>query len=260
MEHTPMDAAIRFPVRTPPATAAPRLTPLATAPAADTSAARPRTATAPDPAAGPAARPLPARHSVRAQILQALRGALASGELKPGEVYSAPVLAERYGVSATPVREAMQQLASEGAVEAVPNRGFRVAGISARDLAELAEVRAALEVPAVGRLVGAVSEEGIAELRLLAQGAAEAAGHGCRVRYAEADLLFHRALLELSGNRQLVTVATDLFRRAQRPVPGRRPPGTAELLADALEHVALIDALAAGDADTAARLTREHIR
>ncbi|SFC38853.1 GntR family transcriptional regulator [Streptomyces aidingensis] len=256
MEHTHMDAAIRFPVRTPPATAPSRLTPLATAATAVPPAATPA---APEPAAGPV-RSLPARHSVRAQILEALRGALASGELKPGEVYSAPVLAERYGVSPTPVREAMQQLASEGAVEAVPNRGFRVAGISARDLAELAEVRAALEVPAVGRLAGAVPEDGIAELRLLAQDAAEAAGYGCRVRYGEADLLFHRALLELSGNRQLVTVATDLFRRAQRPVPGRRPPGTAELLADALEHVALIDALAAGDADTAARLTREHIR
>ena len=44
----------------------------------------------------------------------------------PGELYSAPALAERYGVSATPVREAMQQLAGEGAVEVVPNRGFRV--------------------------------------------------------------------------------------------------------------------------------------
>ena len=51
-----------------------------------------------------------------------------TGELCPGEVYSAPALGERFGVSATPVREAMQQLALEGAVEVVPNRGFRVCG------------------------------------------------------------------------------------------------------------------------------------
>src|SRR5689334_18856413 len=72
----------------------------------------------------PIAAPRPAvqRSSVRGQILDALRTALVTGELKPGEVYSGPVLGERFGVSATPVREAMQQLALEGAVEVVPNR------------------------------------------------------------------------------------------------------------------------------------------
>ena len=62
-------------------------------------------------------RPSVQRSSVRGQVLDALRTALVAGELKPGEVYSAPVLGERFGVSATPVREAMQQLAGEGAVE-----------------------------------------------------------------------------------------------------------------------------------------------
>ncbi|MEV7419855.1 GntR family transcriptional regulator, partial [Streptomyces sp. NPDC089919] len=83
-----------------------------------------------------------ARHSVRGQILDALRTALVDGELVPGEIYSGPALGERFGVSATPVREAMQQLAVEGAVECLPNRGFRVIERTARELAELAEVRA----------------------------------------------------------------------------------------------------------------------
>ncbi|WP_344960923.1 GntR family transcriptional regulator, partial [Streptomyces thioluteus] len=71
------------------------------------------------PGPGPARR-MPTRYSVRGQVLDALRKALLGGELIPGEVYSGPVLAERFGVSATPVREAMQQLVQEGAVEAVP--------------------------------------------------------------------------------------------------------------------------------------------
>ncbi|WP_425424410.1 GntR family transcriptional regulator, partial [Streptomyces lushanensis] len=108
------------------------------------------------------------RHSVRGQVLAALRSALVGGELVPGEVYSAPVLGERYGVSATPVREAMQQLALEGAVEVVPNRGFRVVERSARELAELAEVRALIEVPVMLRLARTVSTEHWAELRPLA--------------------------------------------------------------------------------------------
>lgn len=85
------------------------------------------------------------RHSVRGQILDALRAALVDGELAPGQVYSAPALGARFGVSATPVREAMQQLAIEGAVEVVPNRGFRVSERGPRELAELAEVRALID-------------------------------------------------------------------------------------------------------------------
>ncbi|MDX6354397.1 MAG: hypothetical protein QOF98_1300, partial [Streptomyces sp.] len=81
---------------------------------------------------------LPERHSVRDQVLGALRGAIVSGALVPGSVHSGPALAARYGVSATPVREAMQLLAREGAVEVLPNRGFRISERSARDLAELA--------------------------------------------------------------------------------------------------------------------------
>src|SRR6059036_3714001 len=69
-------------------------------------------------AGAPPSRPrLVQRASVRGQILDALRTALVAGELTPGEVYSAPALGERFGVSATPVREAMQQLALQGAVE-----------------------------------------------------------------------------------------------------------------------------------------------
>ncbi|MET9449367.1 GntR family transcriptional regulator [Streptomyces cinerochromogenes] len=195
------------------------------------------------------------RSSVRGQILDALRTALVTGELKPGEVYSAPVLGERFGVSATPVREAMQQLAQEGAVEVVPNRGFRVVERGARELAELAEVRALIEVPVLLRLARTVPAERWAELRPLAEETLRAAASGCPATYAESDRAFHRALLALAGNEQLVRIAEDLHRRAQWP-PVRR--GRAELLADAAEHAALLDALAAGDVDVVRGLVREH--
>jgi DNA-binding GntR family transcriptional regulator len=204
-------------------------------------------------------RVLPERHSVRAQVLAALRGALASGELAPGETYSAPALAERYGVSATPVREAMQRLAGEGVVETVPNRGFRVAGRSSRDLAELAEVRAALEVPAVLRLARTLPRERWEELRPLADATVTAATVGDRAAYAEADHRFHRVLLGLTGNRHLVAVAEDLHRKSQCPTAHVPLPGPTELLADALEHGALLDALRDGDLATAEQLAREHL-
>ncbi|ARQ67990.1 GntR family transcriptional regulator [Streptomyces marincola] len=204
-------------------------------------------------------RSLPERHSLRAQVLAALRDALASGELAPGETYSAPALAERYGVSATPVREAMQRLAGEGVVEILPNRGFRIAGRSPEDMAELAEVRAALEVPAVLRLARSLPPERWEALRPLAEATVRAATLGDRAAYAEADRVFHREILRLTGNRHLVSVAEDLHRKTQCPVPDGTPPGTAELLADALEHTALLDALRSGDLGGAERLAREHL-
>ncbi|MEU8574183.1 GntR family transcriptional regulator [Streptomyces asoensis] len=211
--------------------------------------------------AGPAepVRPVVQRASVRGQILDALRTALVGGELLPGEVYSAPVLGERFGVSATPVREAMQQLALEGAVEVVPNRGFRVVVRGARELAELAEVRALIEVPVMLRLARTVPAERWAELRPLAEASVRAAASGCPASYAEADRVFHRAVLALSGNEQLVGVAEDLHRRSQWPLaagPVRRP--RAALMADAAEHMALLEALASGEPDTAQSLVRRH--
>ncbi|WP_199783200.1 GntR family transcriptional regulator, partial [Streptomyces alboniger] len=127
---------------------------------------------------GPAARRTVRRNSVRGQILDALRAALVGGELTPGEVYSAPVLGERFGVSATPVREAMQQLAIEGAVEVVPNRGFRVVERGARELGELAEVRALIEVPVMLRLARTVPAARWSELLPLAEATVTAAAGG----------------------------------------------------------------------------------
>jgi DNA-binding GntR family transcriptional regulator len=208
----------------------------------------------------PYPRPRPVqRASVRGQILDALRTALVAGELTPGEVYSAPVLGERFGVSATPVREAMQQLALEGAVEVVPNRGFRVIERGTRELAELAEVRALIEVPVVLRLARTVPAERWVELRPLADATVRAASSGCRATYAESDRTFHRALLSFCGNEQLVQIADDLHRRAQWPLVGAPATrGRADLVADAAEHTSLLDALIAHDLDVVRGLVGEH--
>ncbi|MEU2720377.1 GntR family transcriptional regulator [Streptomyces smyrnaeus] len=206
-----------------------------------------------------APRVVPQRHSVRDQILEALRTALLDGELAPGEVYSAPALAERFGVSPTPVREAMQLLVSEGAVETVPNRGFRVACHSPRDLVELSEIRALLEVPAVLALARTQPTEHWAGLRPLAEDTLQAAACGDRTAYAETDRAFHRAMLELTGNRQLVAVAEDVQRRAHLSALRASPaPRATDLLAEAADHLALLDALTDQDFPAVERLVRGH--
>ena len=209
--------------------------------------------------AQPSVRPLEQRESLRDSVANALRAAVISGELEPGQVYSAPTLGARFGVSATPVREAMQQLALEGAVEVVPNRGFRVIVRGTRELAELAEVRALIEVPVMLRLARTVPAEHWTELRPVAEATVRAAASGCRATYAESDRVFHRAVLALCGNDQLVSIAEDLHRRSQWPlVGGPVPHGRADLLADAAEHLTLLEALGAGDVDVVQALVREH--
>ncbi|WSP41760.1 GntR family transcriptional regulator [Streptomyces sp. NBC_01244] len=198
------------------------------------------------------------RHSVRGQILDALRAALIAGELAPGEIYSGPALGERFGVSATPVREAMQQLALEGVVECLPNRGFRVLTRTPGELAELAEVRALLEVPVMLRLARTVPSAAWVALGPAAAETVEAADAGDPARYADADREFHRAVLALAGNAQLLLVASDLHRRSQWPLPGPRRIRRAELVAEAAEHVAVVSALSAGDLSGAESLIRGH--
>ncbi|MFD6422530.1 GntR family transcriptional regulator [Streptomyces sp. NPDC060198] len=200
------------------------------------------------------------RYSVRGQILDALRDALASGELVPGHVYSAPALGASFGVSATPVREAMQRLAAEGAVEVVPNRGFRIVERGPRELAELAEVRALMEAPVVLRLARTVPACRWATLRPLAEATVAAAATGDRSAYTESDRAFHRAVLGFAQNAQLVALADDLHRRCPGPLPGTAPGRPASLRADAAQHTALLDALSDRDLTAVRALVAEHYR
>jgi DNA-binding GntR family transcriptional regulator len=199
------------------------------------------------------------RQSLREQVAQALRAALVTGEMRPGVVYSAPVLAAQFGVSATPVREAMLDLAKEGLVEAVRNKGFRVTELSDRDLDDLTEIRELIEVPTVTRLADASRAAEFEELRPLAEEIVFAAEHGDLLAYVAADLRFHVELLNLSGNAHLVSVVRDLRNRARLyGLPALYRQG--RLADSAREHLALVDALGAGNADAVGHIMRHHIR
>jgi DNA-binding GntR family transcriptional regulator len=199
------------------------------------------------------------RQSLREQVGHALRVALITGEMRPGVVYSAPVLATHFGVSATPVREAMLDLAKEGLVEAVRNKGFRVTELSERDLDELTHIRRLIEVPTVAGLADASRREEFEGLRPVAEEIVSAAESGDLLAYVTADLRFHAELLSLAGNAHLVTVVRDLRNRA-------RLYGLDALYRDgalgdsAREHVWILDALCRGDSAGAEALMNQHIQ
>jgi DNA-binding GntR family transcriptional regulator len=196
--------------------------------------------------------------SLRARVTEALRSALVSGELRAGIVYSAPGLAERFGVSATPVREAMLDLAKEGLVEAVPNKGFRVTELTERDLDEYTAIRALLEPPMVAEVAATAPRARIEALRPLADAiVAAAARHDIRA-YVAADNAFHLALLALAGNEHLVEVVRDLrYRSRLYGVPGLAERD--ELAPSAQEHVDLLEVVLGGDAAAAEAMTRAHL-
>ncbi|MEU8249626.1 GntR family transcriptional regulator [Nonomuraea sp. NPDC048916] len=198
------------------------------------------------------------RQSLREQVAHALRAALITGEMRPGVVYSAPMLAQQFGVSATPVREAMLDLAKEGLVEAVRNKGFRVTELSDRDLDELTEIRRLIEVPTVTRLADASRAADFERLRPLAEEIVAAAERADLLGYVDADLRFHVELLALSGNSHLVAVVRDLRNRAR--LYGLSQLATRGGLADAArEHLAMLDALAEGDQAAVGHIMAEHI-
>ncbi|MBB6348443.1 GntR family transcriptional regulator [Nonomuraea muscovyensis] len=198
------------------------------------------------------------RQSLREQVSQALRAALITGEMRPGVVYSAPVLAQQFGVSATPVREAMLDLAKEGLVEAVRNKGFRVTELSDRDLDELTEIRRLIEVPTVTRLAGAEPAADFGRLRPVAEEIVSAAERADLLAYVDADLRFHLELLALSGNAHLVSVVKDLRTRARLYGLARLPGRT--LTDSAREHLDLLDALERGDPDAVGHIMGQHIQ
>lgn len=201
------------------------------------------------------------RSSLRQQVAQALRAALVAGEMRPGVLYSAPTLAEKFGVSATPVREAMLDLASEGLVEPVRNKGFRVTELSDQDLDEMTQIRMLIEVPTVGEIAAACDEELAPRVEALREGARTIEGLAVEpdlLRYVEADRQFHLALLALSGNRHLVQIIDNL--RSRSRLYGLQELADRGQLADsAREHEQLVDLILAGDAEGATALMARHI-
>ena len=90
-------------------------------------------------------KPIERHQTLREKILEMIRDAILKGTMKPGERVSEPELAERFGISRTPIREAFRQLESEGYLEVIPRKGAVVASLSERDIEEFYAIKILLE-------------------------------------------------------------------------------------------------------------------
>ena len=211
----------------------------------------------------------PSPHGLRRQnIVQALLADVFQGRLHAGTHLVTRELAERFGVSHTPIREALIALAGIGIVDLVPNRGAVVRHVSSREVHEVCQVRKVLECEATrsacGRIELAELHALAAELRRLIS---ERAPSGKRFieQARQVDNRLHDLIASSCGNgflaQELARMKT-LF-RAFRDVAWEREEARNDyhrLSEEAHEHLAIVDALLAGDHREAARAMARHIR
>jgi DNA-binding GntR family transcriptional regulator len=205
------------------------------------------------------------RSPLRTQVTDLLRASIVSGRMTPGEVYSAPGLAARFGTSATPVREALLELVRDGLVTPVPNKGFRVTQPEPAELDAISEVRMLLEPAAAARAADLPEPERrrLADrLRPLAGEILTAARDGDVLAHLRADRQFHAILLEAGGNPVLTEIVLRLRDRSR--LYGLDPLASADRLAEsAAEHDTVLDLLVEGrvaDLEVALRRHVAHVR
>lgn len=193
---------------------------------------------------------------LRDVVFNTLRKAILKGELKPGERLMEIALADRLGVSRTPVREAMRKL--EGLVVMIPRRGAQVANITEKDLNDVLEVRIALENLSIEKACARMTEEQLAQLWDAAEEFEKTMAEGNLVKLAEADVAFHEVIYQSSDNRRLNQVLNNLREQIYRyRVEYLKDEETRNLLVR--EHKELYEAIRARDVKKAQEISFHHI-
>ncbi len=200
---------------------------------------------------------------LRDVVFETLRDAIITQVLKPGERLMEIQLADEMGVSRTPVREAIRKLELEGLVVMVPRKGAYVAGVSMKDIHEVYEVRAALEMLAVSLAAERITDEELdaLERQVLKESEAETSGNtdeNTLDNIVYIDTTFHDIIYQAAHNQRLVQFLNILqeqlqrFRAASLSRPGRSKTALEE-------HKQIIEALAERNGELASKLAKEHI-
>lgn len=210
--------------------------------------------------------------SISDRVADELQRRILNGAIPVGSWLRHNSIAEEFGVSRTPVREALRVLHARGIVTIVKNRGARVNGHSGRDVRELGQVRAAIEGLAAELAVERINDAQMAQMQRALDDFAEAIDRytgspelsesdEANERWAKANSDFHGAIVAGSGNRQLMLSLEDIGRRL--PLNSSYPAyaGNTRLLKQNLrEHQRIAEAILAQDAEAARQAMVDHIK
>lgn len=192
------------------------------------------------------------------KLREALEDDIVTGRLKPGQRLDEVGLAERFGVSRTPIREALILLSASGLVDIRPRRGAHVALLGPRELVESFELMSEIEASCARLAAGRMSDADQAAIAAAHDACRDAVARSDDAAYYPANARFHAAIYAATGNRVLSAEALRLqralqpYRRLQLKVPRR-------VEASFGEHEAILEALFARDGSAAAELLRAHV-
>ena len=196
---------------------------------------------------------------LRDVVFNTLRQAILKGELKPGERLMEIQLANKLGVSRTPVREAIRKLELEGLVLMIPRKGAEVAEITRQDMEDVLEVRTALEELAVKDACDHITDAQLSELKKASNEFKKALLEGKDlVTCADADMHFHNVILSATNNRRLIQMLNNLSEQMYRyRVEYLKDDGIYPRLIE--EHQKMYDALKAKDQELAVSYVEKHL-
>ncbi len=193
--------------------------------------------------------------TLREKILENIRDAIISGSMTAGSRVSEPELAERHGISRTPIREAFRQLESEGYLTVIPRKGAVVAAFTAKDVEEFYAIKSILEGYAARRACAKLTDRDIVRLEAINERLRTMADQGDVKQFFRVHNDFHDLFIKASDNDKLRDMINGLVTRFQRlrlmslSVPGR-------MAISVQEHAKIIEAFSKRDCETAEALVR----
>jgi DNA-binding GntR family transcriptional regulator len=192
------------------------------------------------------------------RIYAAIKADIVAGRVQPSEMLDETSLAESFGFSRTPIREALRRLEQDGLVVTIPRRGTFVVAPTVQDMQEIDEVRQVLEPFAARLAAGRIDVAALDRLQEELQTLAAAGDDldAAHIRYLTCDSELHDLVLEAAGNRQL----TNILRLLHDRLSAVRRVTAASNMTDAITEVLpLITALKTGDADASSEAMRRHV-
>lgn len=195
---------------------------------------------------------------LRDVVFNTLRDAILKGELEPGERLMEVTLAQKLGVSRTPIREAIRKLELEGLVKMTPRKGAEVARITLKDLTDVLEVRRHLEELAVELSCKKATEEDIEELKQCHEVFKQKIEAEDLTEMAVADVTLHDIIYRTTGNKRLIQILNNLREQMYRyRLEYIKDEQKRKALVD--EHESLLNAISARDVEAAKEAIKQHI-
>ena len=192
------------------------------------------------------------------RVTDVIRSAIVRGEYAPNQRLIEADLSDTFAASRATVRTALLELANEGLVERLPNKGSRVRAISVEEAIEILEVRIGVEGLCAAKTAASITDDEIAEFEILRRDMTDAVGEGDLVEYSRLNQLLDQRVRVLSRHATASEVLGRLHAQSVRhQFKLSSKPQRAKV--SVLEHAAIIDAIVARDPDAAERAVRDHL-